>query len=252
MQNRGNVTGSTPPYEGVETVNTTVARTGDAVPARPVDLVRWGPIIAGIFAALATLITLTVLGLAVGASTYTPGANLGNLGIGAGIWAGISVLIAFFVGGLIAARSAAVSGTGNGILNGAMVWFVAIPLLIYVLGNGVGSLVGTAGNLAGGAVQAGASTAGQVGTAVAGNPTAMATAATAVAGGLQGAQATAVAAATAVNVTPAGVASTTGNTAWGVLLSLGLAAAAAILGGWLGARPMPMGPVTVRQTTTRT
>jgi len=70
--------------------------------------------------------------------------------------------------------------------------------------------------------------------AVADNPAAQATAGTVVD------QAQATAQAVVDNVSPQDVdnaAATAGNAAWGVLLSLGLAAAASILGGYVGARP---------------
>ena len=111
---------------------------GDLTTARAVDRVRWGSVLAGIFAAISTLMALTVLGLAIGLSSFDAGDTAGPFGFGAGIWGAISTLIAFFVGGLIAARTAAVGGHSNGILNGAMVWFVAIPLLLYALGSGIG------------------------------------------------------------------------------------------------------------------
>ncbi len=121
------------------------------------DRVRWGPILAGIFSALTTLLLLAVLGVAIGLASYQVGEPLGSFGIGAGVWGAISTLIAFLVGGWVAARSSGVFGRGNGILNGAMVWVVAIPLLLYFLSTGVGSLVGTlvgaAGNVAGTAAQ---------------------------------------------------------------------------------------------------
>ncbi len=88
-------------------VDTTVTQREVVAPQRTLDLVRWGPVIAGIFAALATLVTLTILGIAIGSATYEAGDNLGDIGLGAGIWGAISVLISFFVGGLLAARTAA-------------------------------------------------------------------------------------------------------------------------------------------------
>ena len=231
--------------------NTNVTREVDTVstaaPPRPTDLVRWGSVIAGLFAALSTLATLTVLGIAIGAGSFTPGQSLGNLGIGAGIWGAISALIAFAVGGWIASRTAAVTGHSNGILNGAAVWFVAIPLLLYVLGGGIGSLLGVAGSAATTAVQAAAPAAAQVAT----DPGAQATAQ---AGGQQvvaGAQATAQA--LAASISPAdqkNAADTTSKTAWGILLALGLAAAAAIAGGFLGARSRP--EVVTHTSSTRT
>jgi hypothetical protein len=207
---------------------------------RPRDLVRWGPVIAGLFAALATLATLTVLGLAIGLSSYNAGDPASSFGIGAGIWGAISALIAFGVGGWLAGRTAATRGTSSGILNGAMVWFVAVPLLVYLLGSGIGALARTAGNVAGTAVQTAGSAAGAAAGQAADNPAAQATAQAGAANIGTAAQATAQA--IGDQVTPQRVeeaANTAGTAAWGTLLSLGLAAAAAIAGGYLGARRQP-------------
>jgi hypothetical protein len=207
---------------------------------RPRDLVRWGPVIAGLFAALATLATLTVLGLAIGLSSYNAGDQASSFGIGAGVWGAISALIAFGVGGWLAARTAATRGTGSGILNGAMVWFVAVPLLVYLLGSGIGALARTAGSVAGTAASAAAPIAGQTAGAAANDPALQATAAAGAQGAGQAVQATAQA--ITDQVTPQRVesaANTAGTAAWGTLLSLGLAAAAAIAGGYLGARRQP-------------
>src|SRR3954447_15379623 len=100
-----------------------------ATAVTPTDRVRWGSIIAGLFAALSTLAVLTVLGIAVAGSAYDPGDSARAFGIGAGIWSAVSALIAFFIGGWLASRSAAVRSEGSGVLNGAMVWVVAIPLI---------------------------------------------------------------------------------------------------------------------------
>jgi hypothetical protein len=239
------------PARAATTTTTTMADGG----TKPTDLVRWGPIMAGLFAALATLITLSILGIAIGLSTFDANAPLSNFGIGAGIWGAISALLAFLVGGWIAGRASALTGHSNGILNGAMVWFVAIPLLLYLLGSGVGSLVRTAGSVAGTAVQAGAAAAG----GAAQNPALAATAQAAVndpttqaagADAIQSAQATAQA--VVGQVTPERVETAVNNAgpaAWGTLLSLGLAAAAAIGGGYLGSRPRD--PVVVSRTTAR-
>jgi hypothetical protein len=116
----------------------------EATVVTPIDRVRWGPIIAGLFAAMSALTILSVLGLAIGLSAWDPGDNARNWSIGAGIWSIISALIAFFIGGMLAARSAAAAGSRNGTLNGAMVWAVAIPLLLFLLGGGFASMAQTA------------------------------------------------------------------------------------------------------------
>ncbi|NJN17434.1 MAG: hypothetical protein HC822_14755 [Oscillochloris sp.] len=195
---------------------------------QPADEIRWGPVIAGIFTVLTTLLTLSVLGLAIGFSAFDAGDPAGAFGMGAGIWGLVSALIAFGLGGYVAGATARVRGGDRGLLNGAMVWIVTIPLSLFVLSAGVGSLLGFAGNAA--------------------------TAAGAVAGSVvdqaPGLQATAQAAGDAVqnavpnpqNVPPDQVnqaANTAGRTAWGTLLWLGLAAAAAMAGGFAGGKVTP-------------
>lgn len=196
----------------------------------PTDRVRWGPIMAGLFTALSTLALLSVLGLAIGASSFDAGDQGRNYGIGAGVWGAISALLAFGLGGWTAARTAAVRGYRNGLLNGTMVWVVAIPLLLYLLSSGVGSLLNTAGRVAGTAATVAAPVAGQA----TDNPAAQAGAqdaantAQTTAQGLQ-AQATdpanQEAAADAIR-----------RAAWGTLASLLFGLGAASLGGYLGAR----------------
>lgn len=225
------------PAVGVYDTDVTQDYDGDVTAARTVDRVRWGPVIAGIFAAMATLATLTVLGLAIGLTAFDAGDtnNLGPFGLGAGIWGALSTLISFLVGGWLAARTAAVGGHSNGILNGAMVWFVAIPLLLYALGSGLSGLAKTAGSIAGTAVQAGATAAG----AAANNPGAQATAAAGVQGAAGALQATAQAAASKIDSQDVNnAANKAANTAWSTLLALGLAAGASIGGGYLGSRPV--------------
>lgn len=221
----------------------TYARPEDVTVAS-VDRIRWGAVIAGLFAAVSVLIVLAIAGLAVGLSTFAPGTPAGSLLLGTGIWGAISVLIAFFVGGGTAARTAAVHGRGNGALNGAMVWMVAIPLLLYTLIGGIGSLLGTVANVAGTTAQVAAPVAGQAAqagaTTIAATPGAQQT----VASGAQAAATQVIptlqAAATAVSNVPAAdvkaATNTISQTALSTLLALGLGLLAAILGGLVGAR----------------
>lgn len=212
------------------------------VVSRPQDLIRWGPIIAGIFAALGTLLTLTLLGLAVGLSLFNYNEPAATYGIGAGIWSAVTLLLSFFFGGLIAARGAAYDGRASGVLNGAMVWFVVVALLIYLFGSGVGSLTRLSASLASTAAQVAAPAAGQA----VNDPALQAAAQAQALDAAQQAQATAQALMN--QITPQDVtqaAGTAASAAWGALLSLGLAALAAISGGLLGARAR-------RPTVTRT
>lgn len=203
----------------------------------PVDRVRWGAIIAGIFAALSLLVVLFVLGTAIGLSAYDPGDQPRSFAIGAGWWAAISALIAFAFGGWLAARTAAVRGSGNGLLNGAMVWAVTIPLSIMLFTSGITSMLGTAAN---------------VGSNVAANPQISSQAQQ------QGQQLDARQAAEQLQAqaTPENLqrASERGSkAAWGTLASLLLGLVAASVGGYIGARPRENERwTTTPGTTTRT
>jgi|GEM_PF-1058404 len=241
--------------------STTTVRPEDA-PLTTVDRVRWGAVIAGLFAAVSVLIVLAVAGIAIGFSTFKAGDNASGLLLGTGIWGGLSVLVAFFVGGGTAARTAAVHGRGNGALNGLMVYLVALPLLLYTLIGGVGSLLNTVTSAAAtgaqvaaqavapvvqqGAQAAATTVAGPAGTQLVATAQA---AAAAIAPSVQAAVPTIQA---AVNNVPAAqvqqAANTVTQTALTTLLSLGLGVLAAVLGGMLGARSTDA----LVSTTTRT
>src|SRR4051812_31164139 len=70
----------------------------------PTDRVRWAAILAGLFTVLAALVFFTVLGLALGLSTFDAN-NPRGFAIGAGIYGIISALISFALGGFIAAKT---------------------------------------------------------------------------------------------------------------------------------------------------
>jgi hypothetical protein len=70
-------------------------------------VVRWGPIIAGLFTAIATLLILAILGLAIGLTAFEPeNTDQRTFGTAGGIWRTFSALVAFFSGGWIAGRTA--------------------------------------------------------------------------------------------------------------------------------------------------
>jgi len=112
----------------------------------PVDRVRWAAVLTGLVVTLVTGVLLSVLGLAIGFTTITPGDITGTLGSGTGVWGAISILIALLVGGWAAARTAAVPGRANGALNGAMVWVATTLLVFALLGSGIATLAAVAGN----------------------------------------------------------------------------------------------------------
>lgn len=119
------------------------------------DLVRWGPIFAGLVTVIATLAILTTLGLAIGLSAIEPGAAIGEISTGAWIWGIASAAVAFFLGGLVAALSAAVGGHSRGMLNGLMVGATAITAMLLLIGVGAGALLGAGASALGAVVNVG-------------------------------------------------------------------------------------------------
>lgn len=214
---------------------------------QPVDRVRWAAIFAGLFTTISTFILLSILGLAIGASAFTPGDDLAGFGTGAGIWSAVSALLAFFVGGMIAARAAAVTGRGNGALNGAMVWIVMIPLALYLVSSGIGSTLRTLGGIASTGIQAAAPIASDVAgdVANASGVTVQNVQATAQAAGQTlsepDAQATVAAQVQEAlpNVNQQQVDTVAETSTWGTLIALLLGLGAALLGGLAGGRSRP-------------
>ncbi len=185
------------------------------------DRVRWGPIIAGLFTALTSLLILSLLGLAFGLTVVDAGTAAAQggapegLGRSSAIWGALAGLVAFFLGGWVAGRSAAVFDRGWGALNGALVFLVAVPVILWLASMGLGTVLGTLGTFAG-SLNADPGTAQQA---------------------AQGAADQARQA--AQNVQPIDVAraaETTRNTAWGTLLGMVLGLGASALGGMLGTR----------------
>jgi hypothetical protein len=210
------------------TVGRTLNRQGDstidlAIPeatnmAR--DRVRWGPIIAGFLTALSTLVLMGLLGAAIGFSVIDAGEVAARDGAPAAagpfsaIWAALSGIIAFMLGGFVAGKTAAVFDRKWGAFNGAMVFFLAVPVTLWLATMGLGGLVGALGGFA---------------SALNADPVTAQTA---------GAQAQQAAAA-AQQATPeqiAAAATAARNAAWATLLGLGLGLGAAALGGMLGTR----------------
>jgi len=111
----------------------------------------------------------------------------------------------------VAGRTAAVFGKGWGALNGMLVFLLAVPLLLWLAGSGIGALLGSLGSFA---------------QSLNINPQ-------------QAQGAAGQAQQNAQQVTPeqaAQAATNARNAAWSTLLGLGLGTAAATLGGLLGTR----------------
>lgn len=120
------------------------------------DIVRWGPIFAGLFTAIATQLVLSALGAAVGLSTIAgsgaPRSNLGDVGSAVGIWSIISLLIALFMGGWVTARAAGPMNKSSALLNATILWATTLAISAWLLSSGVSGAFGLVAANAGDAI----------------------------------------------------------------------------------------------------
>jgi hypothetical protein len=136
-------------------------------PAREVTVVRpaegwahwpvyWSAVWVGVLAALAVALIFGLVGGALGAHELTPGHRIvkwSDLGVGALAFGVFGAFIAFAVGGWVAAKIGGIRRSEPAMLHGAIVWLVAVPLLLALAALGAGShfggwydgLVGTPG-----------------------------------------------------------------------------------------------------------
>ena len=112
------------------------------------DLVRWGPIFAGLVVAIATQLVLTALGAAVGltniAGSDAAQSNAGGVGTAVGIWSIISLLIALFLGGYVTSRACGPMNRKTALLNGAILWATTLAVSAWLLSSGVAGAFGLA------------------------------------------------------------------------------------------------------------
>ena len=176
---------------------------------------HWGPIIGGLLTALTTMFLLSLLGSALGLSQFNAataaaqGGIPGEAGRNSAIWAGVSGILSFLLGGYVAARLANLLDRNWGAMHGALVFMLALPIALWLAGQGLGALLGTVGNVTGGLGVGAGQAAGAVQSGAAqaqANPAAVGDAASALR-----------------------------NTMWGALIGSLLGLGASALGGWLGA-----------------
>jgi hypothetical protein len=117
------------------------------------DRARWGPVWAGFLTAITTTILLSLLGVAVGLTAVNPGAATTpgaapppGSGTAAAIWGAITGIVAFFLGGWVASRMSAVFNRKWGAWNGALVFMLAVPITLFLVGQGLGMVMGTLGS----------------------------------------------------------------------------------------------------------
>ena len=110
------------------------------------DRVRWGPILSGLFTAIACQLVLSALGAAIGltsiAGSGAPRSDAGDVGSAVGIWSIISLLISLFIGGWVTTRAAGPMNKSSALLNGAILWATTLAISAWLLSSGVSGAFG--------------------------------------------------------------------------------------------------------------
>jgi hypothetical protein len=109
------------------------------------DGVRWGPIVAGFATTITTLVVLTLLGLAIGLSTFEPTADGDDIGTAAAIWGAATAVIAFLAGGFVAGWTARTARMEFGVLNGFLVGALTLVLSLWLVTSGAANILGAVG-----------------------------------------------------------------------------------------------------------
>ncbi len=106
------------------------------------DRIRWGPILGGIFVAIATQLILSALGTAIGLITA-------NSGVVTGIWTVVTLLIALFIGSWVAAAGCSPMNGKTAMLHGLILWATTLALSAWLLASGVSGAFGVVASNAG-------------------------------------------------------------------------------------------------------
>ena len=118
--------------------------------------ISWGSVLAGAVVAGASMILLSLLGVAIGAGglrfTQTTAADVASYGLGAGIWTAVNLILSLAFGGYVAARLSGTHSHLDAELHGITVWAVALLFMTVLLTQAIGSILGTVASTASTAV----------------------------------------------------------------------------------------------------
>lgn len=129
--------------------NTVVTGTETSMPTAGMRI-SWGAVFAGAVVALVTQLTLSILGIAIGASSIDPLTEqnpVAGIGTETGIWFVITSLLALFAGGWVAGRLAGVPRATDRLLHGILTWSLATLVTFYLLTTAIGGLIGGTANI---------------------------------------------------------------------------------------------------------
>src|SRR5437870_3241925 len=133
----------------------TVVRHADDLPPRSSEYwpINWSAIWVGALTALALALIISLAGAAVGTHQLGPAGKIAkwsDIGFGALVFAVVGAFFSFAAGGWVAGKINGFRRAETDMLHGAIVWLVAVPLLVVLAAVGAGSLFnGWLGGLAG-------------------------------------------------------------------------------------------------------
>jgi hypothetical protein len=105
--------------------------------------ISWGGVFGGVLAGIGTLMLLSSLGLAIGASAVDPRTADGSqVGTGAAIWTALTLLVSLFVGGWASTRLSMLWERTTAMFEGALVWVLSLVLILYLAASGIGLVAG--------------------------------------------------------------------------------------------------------------
>ncbi len=111
----------------------------------------WSAVIAGVIVAIIVNFLLSLLGLGIGLTSFSPGTegSLGGLGTGAAIWWLLSVLLSLFAGGLVTGWLAVSYEKLDNTIHGLITWALFTLLSLYIATSTIGNIIGGIGSVVG-------------------------------------------------------------------------------------------------------
>lgn len=125
--------------------------------------VSWGAIFAGVIVTIVIQLTLTLLGVAIGAGTIDPLQESNpahGLAMGSAVWLLVTGLVSLFIGAFVAGRLCGGPRQPDGMLHGVVTWSVSTLVTIFAIASTAGMVLGGLGSLIGNALQTGAQVGG--------------------------------------------------------------------------------------------
>ncbi|MFO7596405.1 MAG: hypothetical protein R6W92_08695 [Desulfocurvibacter africanus] len=116
-----------------------------------VSRLSWGAVFGGTALAITTLMLMVLLGMAIGffaLNVATEENPLGGMGVGSYIWWVLSWIVALFIGGCVTSRFAGLQRTNDGMLHGLVTWALTTLVILMLLTNIIGTVVGGAFSVA--------------------------------------------------------------------------------------------------------